>query len=342
MKKYFLSTLLFLSLLGLTYFLVFQDCDFNLLISSIKSVNPLFLSLAVVMSISYVLLGSLFLKRILKYFDHQISLKNAIGYTFTEIYFSAITPSYVGGQPVEMYEMKKDNVPYEVSSVIVLFSSMLNRIALIFLATIFLIIFHSTLFSLNPLYNTVVLIGYLTTLLVIMLFISVIYSQRIAKFLLKVGKYLITKIKFIKNKDEKKEKLTKALTEYQKCALITRKNPRLMSECFVIMLGQRIVFLLISYLVYLAFGFREYSLLLVMAFQICVTLGSDLMPTPGGVLVNESLLLTVNKLLYGETLALSGMLMVRTLNFYILVIISGLWYLFFHFRKKRVKAQDNL
>ena len=268
MKKYFLSTLLFLSLLALTYFLVFQDCDFHLLISSIESVNPLFLGLAFTMTISYVLLGSLFLKRILKYFEHKISLKNALGYTFTEIYFSAITPSYVGGQPVAMYEMKKDDIPYEVSSVIVLFSSMLNRIALVFLASFFLFGFSQILFSLNPLYNTIVLIGYLSTLLVIMLFIGVIYSKRIAKFLLKVGSYFLNKLKFIKNKEEKITKLTNAIEEYQKCALITRKNPRLMLECFGIMLMQRIALLLISYFVYLAFGFSKYSLWVVLAFQI--------------------------------------------------------------------------
>ena len=105
------------------------------------------------------------------------------------------------------------------------------------------------------------------------------------------------------------------------------------------MLLQRIALLLISYFVYLAFGFNNYSLWVVLAFQICVTLGSDLMPTPGGVLVNESLLLTVNNLLYGEALALSGMLLVRTLNFYLLVIISGIWYLFFHFRKNATNVK---
>ncbi len=340
MKKYFLSTLLFLTLLGLTYFFVFRDCDFNLLISSIKSVNPVFLLLALSMTACYVLLGSLFLKRILTYFKQKKSFFNCLGYSFTEIYFSAITPSYVGGQPVQMYEMKKDDVPYEVSSVIVLFSSMLNRIALAFLASIFLLGFSNTLFSLNPVYNTVVLIGFLTTLLVIMLFIGVIYSKRIAQFILKVSTYLINKFKFIKNKEAKITKLTKAISEYQKCALITRKNPRLLIECFGIMLLQRIALLLISYFVYLAFGFSKYSLWVVLAFQICVTLGSDLMPTPGGVMVNESLLLTVNNLLYGESLALSGMLMVRTLNFYLLVIISGLWYLGFHFRKNKKKKAE--
>lgn len=333
MKKYALATIVFLFLLGLTYFLVFRDCDFNLLINSIRNVNPLFLILALSMSFCYVLLGSLFLKRILTYFKQKTSFKNCVGYNFTEIYFSAITPSYVGGQPVAMYEMKKNDIPYEVSSVVVLFSSMLNRIALAFLAIIFVIGFNKTLFSLNPIYNTVVLIGFLTTLLVIMLFIGVIYSKTAANIILKVGNFFISKLHFIKNKEDKSKKLLEAIKEYQKCALITRKNPRLIIECFAIMLLQRLSLILISYFVYLAFGFKKYSLFVILAFQICVTLGSDLMPTPGGVLVNESLLLTVNNLLYGEKLALSGMLMVRTLNFYILVIISGIWYLFFHFRK---------
>ena len=335
MKKYVLSAILFVVLIILTYVFVLKGCDFNLLIDSIKNTNPFFVFLTILCVFGYVFFGSLFLKRILWYFGSKVSFYHTFGYIFTEIYFSAITPSNMGGQPVQMIEMKKDKISYQSSSVLVLFNTMMNRIVLIFIATIFFIIFNKEIFNINPFYNWVVILGYITTILVILLFAALIYSKKIANLLLKLSNYLIDHLKLIKNKDKLKNKLAKSLKEYQSCSKITKEKPKLVIESFIILFLQRISLLLASYTVYKAFGLNEYGILLIMAFQVCVTLGSDLMPTPGGVMINEGLLLSVNNMLYGESLALSGMLLLRSFNFYFLVIISALLYFVFHYIKRK-------
>ena len=335
MKKYVLSAILFVVLIILTYVFVLKGCDFNLLFESIKNTNPFFIFLTILCVFGYVFFGSLFLKRILWYFGSKVSFYHTFGYIFTEIYFSAITPSNMGGQPVQMIEMKKDKISYQSSSVLVLFNTMMNRIVLIFIATIFFIIFNKEIFNINPFYNWVVILGYITTILVILLFATLIYSKKIANLLLKLSNYLIEHLKLIKNKDKLKNKLAKSLKEYQSCSKITKEKPKLVMESFIILFLQRISLLLASYTVYKAFGLNEYGILLIMAFQVCVTLGSDLMPTPGGVMINEGLLLSVNNMLYGESLALSGMLLLRSFNFYFLVIISALLYFVFHYIKRK-------
>ena len=335
MKRYVLSAILFVVLIILTYVFVLKGCDFNLLIESIKNTNPFFVFLTILCVFGYVFFGSLFLKRILWYFGSKVSFYHTFGYIFTEIYFSAITPSNMGGQPVQMIEMKKDKISYQYSSVLVLFNTMMNRIVLIFIATIFFIIFNKEIFNINPFYNWVVILGYITTILVILLFAALIYSKKIANLLLKLSNYLIDHLKLIKNKDKLKNKLAKSLKEYQSCSKITKEKPKLVMESFIILFLQRVSLLLASYTIYKAFGLNEYGILLIMAFQVCVTLGSDLMPTPGGVMINEGLLLSVNNMLYGESLALSGMLLLRSFNFYFLVIISALLYFVFHYIKRK-------
>ncbi len=341
MKKYVLSAILFVVLIILTYVFVLKGCDINLLIESIKNTNPFFIFLTILCVFGYVFFGSLFLKRILWYFGSKVSFYHTFGYIFTEIYFSAITPSNMGGQPVQMIEMKKDKISYQSSSVLVLFNTMMNRIVLIFIATIFFIIFNKEIFNINPFYNWVVILGYITTILVILLFAALIYSKKIASLLLKLSNYIIDHLKLIKNKDKLKNKLAKSLKEYQSCSKITKEKPKLVIESFIILFLQRISLLLASYTVYKAFGLNEYNVFLIMAFQVCVTLGSDLMPTPGGVMINEGLLLSVNNMLYGESLALSGMLLLRSFNFYFLVIISALLYFVFHYVKRKPAININ-
>ena len=200
MKKYILSSILFIILVILTYFFVLRECDFNLLVSSFRNTNSFYIALTALCSIGYVYLGSLFLKRILFHFNYKVSFLNSLGYMFTEIYFSSITPSYIGGQPIQMYEMKKDKIPYEVSSVVILFNSMMNRIALLIIATILLFCYRKTVLALNPLYNTLVYLGYGTTILVSFFFASAIYSQKMGNLFLRIASFIIEHLKFIKNK----------------------------------------------------------------------------------------------------------------------------------------------
>ncbi len=339
MKKYILSSILFITLVILTYFFVLRGCDFNLLVASFRNTNSLFVFLTFLCMVGYVFIGSFFLKRILHHFKYNVKFFDALGFMFTEVYFSSITPSYIGGQPIQMLEMKKDNVPYEVSSVVVLFNSMMNRIALLIVATILFIFYGGTVLTLNTFYQVLVCLGYGTAIFVSFFFAGAIYSKKMSNLFLKIANFLIDHIKFIKNKEELKEKLSKALLNYQKCAFLTKENKMILVESLLLMIAQRILFLLASYTVYRAFGLNEHSVFVVMAFQVCVCFGSDLMPTPGGVMVNEGLTLVVNEILYGSTLALSGMLMLRCFNFYFLVIISAIFYCLFRFPKKRVATE---
>lgn len=68
------------------------------------------------------------------------------------------------------------------------------------------------------------------------------------------------------------------------------------------------------------------------------------MPFPGGMVVSEGMLLEANKFIYGATFATSGMVLLRSISFYLVMLISFIWYVFFHLvkRKKAVLIKDNL
>ena len=128
------------------------------------------------------------------------------------------------------------------------------------------------------------------------------------------------------------------IKEYQECAIFTKKHPKVLLESFLILFCQRLSILSISYIIYLSFGLNELSFLEVLAFQVCITLGSDFVPFPGGVVVSEGLLLQANQIVYGTSLATSAMILLRGISFYLLVIVAFIFYLFFHFIKRK-KAQ---
>jgi len=308
-------------------------------LDSLEACNPKFVILGFGCLVCYVFFASFYLKRTLYHFGKKISWYQAFGYHFTEVYFSAITPSSLGGQPVQMVEMNKDKIPYRINSVVVLLNSLLYKVALILLAIVAFVFYKNELFSQSPLFCWLVSLGFITTLLVIGLFFLLIYSKKLIPKIAHYTLLFLEKIHLIKKRKELEEKLEEAMKGYAACAEFTKSHKKVLVEGLLILLGQRISLLSISYMIYLAFGLQSLSFFELVAFQIGITLASDFMPFPGGVVVSEGLLLEINQMIYGSVLATSGMILLRGISFYFIVIFSGIFYLWFHF-KKRKKAVD--
>ena len=337
-KKYVLSVVLFLVLTFGTYYFVFKGYSIQEFLSSLTHVSPFYVGIACLCMFFWAFFEALYLKRMCKHLGYRINWYQAFGYVFTECYFSAITPSSIGGQPIQMMEMSRDGIPYRVNSVIILLNTMIYKVALIFLAILGVLICGAKLFSFNVLFNWLVWLGFITTIFVIICFILLVYSKKLMYKIVSFVIKLLRKLKFIKNVEEKEKKLKESLKDYQECAKTTRHHPWMLIESFIILIFQRLSILSISYVIYKAFGLSDLNVLEVISFQVWITLGADFMPFPGGVVVAEGLLLEANKLIYGTTLATSGMILLRSISFYGIVLFSFIAYLYFHF-KKRKKAK---
>ena len=334
-KKYVFSVLLFLVLILGTYYFVFKGYSVEHFFSSLNHCNPVYIGIACLCMFFWAFFEALYLKRMCKHLGYHINFYQAFGYVFTECYFSAITPSSIGGQPVQMVEMSRDGIPYRVNSVIILLNTMIYKVALIFLAILGMIFYGSKLFSFHTLFNWLVLLGFGTTILVIICFILLVYSKKLMYRIVSLVIKLLKKLRFVKNIEEKEASLKASLRDYQECAKMTRRHPWILLESFVILVFQRLSILSISYVIYRSFGLSDLSIFEVLTFQVFITLGADFMPFPGGVVVAEGLLLEANQVLYGSELATSGMILLRGISFYGIVLFSFLAYLYFHFVKRK-------
>ena len=255
----------------------------------------------------------------LKHFKKKISWFQAFGYLATEVYFSGITPSSTGGQPVQMYEMNKDKILVRTSGVVVLLNTILYKVALLLLALILVPIYLKNIFHINTLFNYLIILGAITNILVIILFIAMVYSKKTLPNIINKLISFANKIHLIK---------------------LTKEKPLILLEGLIYMILQRLSILSISYFIYLSFGLNTMSALELIAFQICITLASDFIPLPGGVGISETLLLKINKFIYGASLATSSMILLRGISFYIFIILAGIFYLIFHFSKRQKRKKS--
>ena len=322
----------------------------NLLIESLKLCDMKYILLAIFSILMFPFFEAIFLISISKDMNIKMSFYKALGYVFTEIYFSGITPSSMGGQPIQMYEMKKDGIDYYKSSIIVLLNTIIYKFTLIFLLILSLIFFGRWIFKLSNVisylifnfsmfFNVLIILGFLLNLVIIIFFISLVYSKKTINFIKKIVYLFINKLFFIKNKNVKKEKFDEMVNKYNILSDFTRNRPFIFAKSFIILLLQRMSFLLVSYFIYKSFGLSDYSIFIIIAFQVCVVASVDFLPIPGGVMATEGIILSVNELLYKKEYVLSSMLLQRSISFYLLILLSFVFYLIFCYNKRERKGE---
>lgn len=336
-RKYFVSIALFAMMFLFTFYFIFSKYPFAEFIKIIQNCNYFFIFLAFLMVFSYLFFEAWFFKALFRQFDIKISWWQAVSYVCIEVYFSAVTPSSTGGQPVQAYYMGRDKIPYTKSTIVILINTMLYKFAILLLGILALLFFPKLMLQNGWFFSTLMIMGMLGNVLIIAFFGALLYSKTLPRKVLKLGFRLLCFLHFIKpeKKSEKEDKLEASLEEYHECAKFTRKNPKIMGKLFIFIFFQRMSIFVISYIIYLAFGLHGFGFWEIVALQIGITLAMDSVPLPGGVMVGEGFTFKVNQFIYGAGLAMSSMLLLRGISFYFLVLFSGLIFVIYHFCGKK-------
>lgn len=338
LKKKIISTAVFILLFILAYVFVFKDYSLTEFQETMSKCNRWYLLVAMLCVGLWVFFEALYFKFIFKKLNYRISWYQAIGYVFTETYFSAITPSSTGGQPVQMIEMNKDKIPYRISSIVVLLNTILYKVALLLIVIIGYIVFFDQVQLLTPSFRGFTILGFIITLLLVALLIALVFSKKFIIKLANFGYSILWKLK-IKKKDEESEKKVEAsLEEYKEVAKYIKKDKKVLFQSFAIIFLQRLSLLLVNFFIYKSFDVSGISLFFAITIQAFLTIAADFIPVPGGVIISEALLLETNQVLGITSIAKGATLVFRNISFYFLVLVSLVYYMIFHY-VKRSKAE---
>lgn len=335
--------MLFIVLFIITFSFIFQKYSIEEFLNTLRTCNKFYIFGAFFCVALYLVFGALYLKKIFASFQIKISNFQSLCYNAIEIYFSAVTPSSTGGQPVEAYYMARDKIPYQKSTVAILINTMLYKLVIVILGLLGMIIFPNIIFQNGWLFNLLLLLGMFINIAIIILFASLIYSEKLPIKILNCGIKILSFFHLLK-KDEiekKQNNIEESMKDYRNCAEFTKSHPDVLLKSFVYLFLQRLSLFLISFFIYRAFGLNDYNLFVILFLQIAVTQATDCVPFPGGVMVGETLTYQINTLIYGNSLALSSMLLLRGISFYFLVFVSSILFVIYHFKGLRKKDNND-
>ncbi|MDE6613148.1 MAG: flippase-like domain-containing protein [Clostridia bacterium] len=343
-KKQILNISFVLLLVGITLAVLLtsnKELNFKDIFSFIKSSNPWLLAASVLCMIAGIIFEGLCIHIISRKFGHKGKLVSSIAYSSADIYYSAITPSATGGQPASIYYMVKDGMGAGTASFTLLVNAIAYTAALLILSALAFIIRPAMFAGFEPMVKFFVIFGMSVQTLLLGLFIACMFCSRAV---LKLGNGLITlltKMRIVKKPDKWRRKVSDEVEKYRNCARTIRKHRLLFLNAILLTLAQRVVRVIISCCICIA-AEPDTSFWDVFVIQSFVIVGYTFLPVPGGVGAFEYLYLHTYRLIYNsDAFIFSAMMVMRTVSYYLSIIVSGIMTLSYHvYLMRRKKPQS--
>lgn len=322
-KKYVLMFLFFVIIIFLTFTSIFDHDSLPSIINNIKKINIIYIILCLIIICLYFLLQGIYMKSILKALKTKISLKTGVFYSLVEFYFSGITPSATGGQPVQLYYMTKDKIPIRKSYITLMLNTIYFKLIILILGLLVLIFKNSYLLNHSIVYIIFFILGFTVDVLLVLIGFFLLFKQNLIKRILKFILKICSKFKFLSKKTQDFN-ITTILKKYQDELKFINKNKRIVLLNFLLTFIQRLLLFSIAFVIYRSLGFNQYSYFDLLAIQVSVQVAIEALPLPGGAGLSEKMFHDIFITVFGIGLADVGMLLTRTFSFYIPLLVSGI------------------
>lgn len=254
MKKYIKSKLNILVLIIITLivlYLALKD-DFYVTINKIITLNLFWFLMGVFLVLGYWFLRSIVFHYFVKEFKEDYRFSDAFRLFVTTQFFHAITPFASGGQPYEIYALKRQGLRLAAATNVSIQNFIVYQIALILLGIIAIVsnaLFH--IFREVGLLKELVLIGFLVNFGVIVGLFVVSFGKKINYFIIKHVITFLNKIKILKDREKALNRWQNLINDFYDGAKMLVNNKKLFLPTilinFVALLALYLVPLVILY-----------------------------------------------------------------------------------------------
>lgn len=323
-KKIIGNTLLLFTVFGLTIYGVFHGEDLGAMMDALRGADIRFLLPGIGLVLFFIWGESIIIWYMMRSF--QIPLKKRICFLFSSVgfFFSCITPSASGGQPMQIYYMKKEKIPIPVSTVILMIITITYKLVLVVIG-LGVLLFGRGFISfylqdILPVYY----LGLLLNVFCVSFMTVLVFHPVLAEKILLKGLDLLEKFHLIKRKQQRKEKLQNAMQVYRETAAYLKSHVKMIVNIILITFIQRIALFTVTWLVYLAFDLKGTPMWDVILLQAIISVSVDMLPLPGGMGISETLFLKIFNVVF-QSLTLPAMVLSRGLGYYSQLIISAIF-----------------
>lgn len=324
MKKKIFNITFLLLVFGLTIYSVFAGEDIEEIISTILTANMGYVLLGMMGVVAFIAGESVIIHYLLGTLSIKSCRRTCFLYSSVGFFFSAVTPSASGGQPMQVYYMKKDEIPIPIATIVLMIVTITYKAVLVMIG-IFVAVFqrgfvHTYLEEILPIFY----LGLSLNIIFCLGLGVLIFHPKLAKIIVLTALNGFEKIHLLKKNEVRTEKISNSMIQYGETADYLKTHRMVILRVLVISFFQRFSLFFVTWFVYKALGLKGAHVYDVVMLQAMVSVSVDMLPLPGGMGISENLFLIIFKYIFVSGMLLPGMILSRGISYYVQLLLSAL------------------
>ena len=324
-KKTIFNVLFLIVVFAGTLYGVFHGEDLGEIVHIIKTVNPWWLIPGVICVVIFIWGESIIIYYMM--YTLKIRLKKRTCFLFSSVgfFFSCITPSASGGQPAQIYYMKKEKIPIPVSTLVLMIVTITYKLVLVVIGVALTIFGQGFIRTYMWNVRYIFYLGTALNVFCVTAMLILVFHPVLARMIMVKGLAILEKMHLMKRRASRLQKLEESMDQYRATAVYLKEHVKVLIEVFGITVFQRFALFTATWFVYRAFGLRGTAATVIILLQGTISVAVDMLPLPGGMGISEKLFLIIFLPIFGSKLLLPGMILSRGLGYYTELFISALF-----------------
>lgn len=321
-KKVILNFIFLIAVFSLTMYMVFKGEDIHEIGEIIRQADIRYLIIATLCVVFFILGESVIIFYMMRSLGAKVRMGHCALYSFVGFFFSCITPSATGGQPMQIYYMKKDKLPVPVTTLVLMIVTITYKAVLVIIGLLVCLFGRGFLKGYLGDMMWVFYLGVALNVFCVTLMMVLVFAPGLAKGIMVKGLKLLEHLKFLHPKGSRLEKLEKSMDLYHETAAFWAGHRMIIAKVLLITFVQRILLFTVTYWVYRSLGFDTYGIFTITMLQAVISVSVDMLPLPGGMGISETLYMTMFVPVFGEAM-LPSMLLSRGIAYYGQLLLSA-------------------
>ena len=323
-NKSIFNVLFLILVFALTLWSVFSGVDLQQLAAYLAEADISYIIPSILCVIAFILGESVIIHYLLDTLGTKIPFTHCCLYSFIGFFYSCITPSASGGQPMQVVAMRKDKIPVPVSAVVLAIITITYKLVLVVIGLAILIIRPASIMRYLDGVEWIMYLGLGLNVACIILLLLLVFQANIIRSIAIWCLDFVNRIHPLRNMKELENKLGDLIDQYKGTSDFYRSHKGIILNVFGITFVQRCLLFLVTWLTYQAFQLAGESMFVITSLQGMISVAVDMLPLPGGMGISENLFLTIFEPIFGEAFVLPGMLVSRGISYYTQLIISAI------------------
>ncbi len=321
-RRRLIEILFFLAVMVLSFYTVFHGQDISLIWEEMQKLSALSICAAIVTALFFVSAEGIMIYYLLRALGGKSGLLRCISYSFIGFFYSGITPSATGGQPMQLYYLKKDGNGLADSSVVLMVVALIYKFVLVVWGVLMLLFWHGPLKAYLGSYFGLYLLGLALNAGLVVILLGVMLWPEGMKGLLRSVEELLVFLHLLKPSEKRKVKVLRFVDSYQNAISFLIEHKR--KVCFVVAFTclQRASVFVLTYIIYRGFDLQGTDMFSVMFLQASVYIAVDMLPVPGAQGITELMYRSIFLPVFTTQYIMPSLYVTRGISFYFLLEIS--------------------